>query len=61
MSMRRRSMWRHKKPSTAWKASYVVTSISGLPAMVGGFFFVPMWGMCTTRIILRCFSDKDMR
>ena len=50
-----------KKPSTAWKASYVATTctnIFGLPALVSGFLFVSIWGMRTSHIILCCFGDK---
>ena len=53
--------WQHKKLSTAWKASYAATmctSMFGLPALVSGFLFVPIWEVCTTRIILRRFGDK---
>ena len=60
-SKRYPSTWRHKKPNTAWKASYVATtctSIFELPALLSSFLFVPIWGMCTTRIILCYFGDK---
>ena len=51
--------WRHKMPSTAWKVSYVsiaCTSIFGLPSLVSGFLFVPIWGMRTIR-----FGDNARR
>ena len=35
--------------------------IFGLPALVSGFLFMPMWGMCMTHIILCCFGDKRWR
>ena len=44
-----RSTRQHKKPSTAWKASYVATtctSIFGLPALVGDFSSY-QYGECT--------------
>ena len=37
------------------------TSVFGLPALVSGFLFVPIWGMRTSHIILCCFGDKDVR
>ena len=48
------STWQHKKPNTAWEASYVATmctSLFGLPASMSGFLFVPMWGMCMNCIL----------
>ena len=64
LGLGRRSTWQHKKPSTVWKASYVVSTCSstyifGLPALVSGFLFMSMWGMRTNRIILCCFGDKS--
>ena len=48
-----------KSRVTGWKSSYLTTTctstgIFGNPALVTGFLFVPIWGMCTIRMLFRC-------
>ena len=42
------SKWQHKKLSTVWEVLYkatMCTNMFGLPPLLSGFLFVPMWGM----------------
>ena len=54
---------RHKKPSTAWKVSYMATMCTSIstPCVGGRLSLHAMWGMCTIRTILCYFSDKRWR